>query len=647
MLKNKKIVIFSIIICLIATLFFLRGAILRWYVAGKVEKIEERYSLVINYEKLELKGLSGVNVGKLTVTPVGQPVLFSAGEIDLKLNPFRLLLFKPDTRRLDAKDILFNFVKKDSISNYDFLYKDNKSSDTTAVQQVKLNYSRYVDNMMSLLFGVLPKNADIKNLDIVYKSGDYNLKISMPDFKVAKNAFNTKIYSVENGIPENLIFNGLLDGKKRRMSARIYGGGDSSKFTVPFINYRWAATLQFDTLAFELAGSERENGLLSISGKASAKGLSLFHEDISPENVVLDQGLVKYKVNIGENYMELDSASTVTVNQLTFSPYLKMEKAAKWIMTASLNKSDFPAQQLFSSLPKGLFYNLDGIQVSGDLNYHFYLNIDFSNVDSLKIESVLKPKNFKIVKYGNADLRRMNGEFEYTAYERGVPVRSFLVGPSNPNFRSLDQISQILQMAVMQSEDGGFFYHNGFLPESIRGALVTDIKSKRFRRGGSTISMQLVKNVFLSRHKTLARKFEEMLITWMIERNRLSSKERMFEVYLNIIEWGPMVYGANEASRYYFNKDVKDLTINESIFLAGIIPSPKRSLSLFTPDGVLIPEKMDGYYRLLAGRLKIKGLITEDEEAAVKPEIRLTGEAAKALQKGAEETVEPEEEEIF
>lgn len=79
--------------------------------------------------------------------------------------------------------------------------------------------------------------------------------------------------------------------------------------------------------------------------------------------------------------------------------------------------------------------------------------------------------------------------------------------------------------------------------------------------------MQLVKNVFLSRHKTLARKFEEMLIVWLIENNRLSSKQRMFEVYLNIIEWGPMVYGANEAARFYFNKDVSDLTVNESIFL--------------------------------------------------------------------------------
>lgn len=74
--------------------------------------------------------------------------------------------------------------------------------------------------------------------------------------------------------------------------------------------------------------------------------------------------------------------------------------------------------------------------------------------------------------------------------------------------------------------------------------MIQDIKERRFARGGSTLSMQLVKNVFLSRNKTIARKLEEMLIVWLIESNHLTSKERMFEVYLNIAEWGPMIYGA-------------------------------------------------------------------------------------------------------
>ena len=305
---------------------------------------------------------------------------------------------------------------------------------------------------------------------------------------------------------------------------------------------------------------------------------------------------------------------------------MRAEKTEHWHITASLNKPDFPSDELFSSLPKGLFYNLEGIKTEGVLNYHFYLNLDFAQVDSLKIESILKSHKFKIVSFCNTDLRKMNSSFDYTAYEEGIPVRSFIVGPENSNFRPLEKISQYLQIAVLQSEDGGFFYHNGFLIESIREALATDIKNRKFTRGGSTISMQLVKNVFLSRHKTLARKFEEILIVWLIENNRLSSKERMFEVYLNIIEWGPGIYGINEASKFYFGKDPRDLSVNESIFLASIIPSPKRALYSFTDDLQLKPE-LEGYYRLIAQRLRVKGLITEAEEASIKPEVHLAGEA--------------------
>ena len=99
--------------------------------------------------------------------------------------------------------------------------------------------------------------------------------------------------------------------------------------------------------------------------------------------------------------------------------------------------------------------------------------------------------------------------------------------------------------------------------------------------------MQLVKNVYLNRQKTLARKIEEILIVWIMENGHLSSKQRMFETYLNLIEWGRNVYGIGEASRYYFSKHPVELTIGESIFLASIVTKPKSGLYRFEGDGSL------------------------------------------------------------
>ena len=101
----------------------------------------------------------------------------------------------------------------------------------------------------------------------------------------------------------------------------------------------------------------------------------------------------------------------------------------------------------------------------------------------------MKEKDFRIIEYGATSLSKMSEEFVYTAYENGIPVKTFPVGPSWEHFTPLDSISPLLRMSVMQSEDGAFFYHKGFLPDAMREALIYDLQVERFARGGSTITM--------------------------------------------------------------------------------------------------------------------------------------------------------------
>ena len=273
-----------------------------------------------------------------------------------------------------------------------------------------------------------------------------------------------------------------------------------------------------------------------------------------------------------------------------------------------------------------MFNNLEGLKANGTLSYHFLLDVDFSSLDSLQLESSLTARNFQITQYGNTDLRKMNEPFEYTVYENDEPVRTFEVGEGNPSFRPFLMVSRYLPLAIMQSEDAGFFYHNGFIPSAIRESLILDLKERRFARGGSTLSMQLVKNVFLSRNKTIARKLEEILIVWLIESNHLTSKERMFEVYLNIVEWGPFVYGAAEASHFYFAKEPSALSLGECIFLASIIPKPKHVRYCF--DGLQLKPYYTEFYQVILSRLVDRGLITPEEAEGVRPEdLKITGPA--------------------
>ena len=123
---------------------------------------------------------------------------------------------------------------------------------------------------------------------------------------------------------------------------------------------------------------------------------------------------------------------------------------------------------------------------------------------------------------------------------------------------------------------------------------------------------------------------EEALIVYLIENLGLVSKERMLEIYLNVIEWGPNVYGIHEAAHFYFNKKPAELTLQESIFLAGIIPNPKFFKYQFDKDGKL-KSYMSGYFRILTGRMASKGWIGTNDTSSLSPDVKLKGAALKLI----------------
>ena len=136
-----------------------------------------------------------------------------------------------------------------------------------------------------------------------------------------------------------------------------------------------------------------------------------------------------------------------------------------------------------------------------------------------------------------------------------------------------EHISPHLKRAVIASEDSQFMKHNGFDFQAIQTAFEKNIKQGKLVAGGSTISQQLAKNLFLSDKKTIWRKFDEALITIMLENTM--SKRRILEIYLNLIEWGHDIFGAEAAARHYFGVSASALTDKQAAFLASIVPNPR------------------------------------------------------------------------
>jgi membrane peptidoglycan carboxypeptidase len=306
--------------------------------------------------------------------------------------------------------------------------------------------------------------------------------------------------------------------------------------------------------------------------------------------------------------------------------YARYKKGQSDIYTLKVRTGKQPANNFFKSLPDGIFSELQQVEADGFLDFSLNFSLDGADPDNLVFDVRMKKEKFKLKKYGSNSLLKMNSEFSHTVYEYEKPVKTFMVGLSNPDFVPIEQISPYLRNAILTSEDGSFFHHNGFNADAFRKSIAVNYRAGKFKRGGSTISMQLIKNVYLTRKKTVARKVEEAFIVWLIESNRLVSKERMFETYLNIIELGPYIYGVKEASYFYFDKLPAELTLSESIFLASLLPKPKAFKYSFDSSGTLKPY-MEDYYRVVSNFLLSKNLITEQEHALAIPNIQLKGPA--------------------
>jgi len=195
------------------------------------------------------------------------------------------------------------------------------------------------------------------------------------------------------------------------------------------------------------------------------------------------------------------------------------------------------------------------------------------------------------------------------------PRREIMVGPGTNNWVPGNLISYYLERALMVTEDGRFWFHKGIDDKAV-SALIKEVLTKReFDRGGSTITMQLAKNLWLMRQKTLSRKVEEFFLTLYLE--SIMSKAEIMQLYLNIIEFGPNVYGIYDASKYYFKKVPFDLTLKESVFLASILPKPSANYFV----GGKLGSGTNSKVNYLLGVMFARKLITQEELDEARAEV--------------------------
>jgi monofunctional biosynthetic peptidoglycan transglycosylase len=219
----------------------------------------------------------------------------------------------------------------------------------------------------------------------------------------------------------------------------------------------------------------------------------------------------------------------------------------------------------------------------GSLVYFYY---------SLPDVALLKKQNPR----GSALMELRDREYR----EKGIPGRRQQV------WVSYGAISEHLKKAVLISEDAAFFSHKGVDINELKEAIKADWDSMSFKRGGSTITMQLARNLYLDLSKNPLRKVKEIIIAWQLE--QALSKRRIFEIYLNVVELARNVYGVEAAARHYFGKSAAAINPLEAATLAALLPSPRSSRE----RNILTRRN------LVLSRLSIVGYISKEEYAQLK-----------------------------
>lgn len=372
----------------------------------------------------------------------------------------------------------------------------------------------------------------------------------------------TLVLANEAGQPQSLHF--LAHGG---------GGGMQARVSVPGI-WEWkgaflsAPRAQATVILKKVSAS---SFLLGCRGELPA-GL-LFHAALSADTLGLREARLHGWAQLTPAGIQSLPGATLSHAGAMAEWQLRWQNAVECVLTVPPQRVD----ALIASAPGHFFTMLHSGSCEGSLSGWTSLCYTPGQPRSLHLSGNWQSHELALSR--DHCLHRLNGEA--------------LSLPPGETIKINKTIPPQLAQAVVLAEDPDFFEGDGLSADMVRTVALDNLAHGRFQRGGSTLPMQVMRNAFLNLDKTLSRKAEEVLLTWLNEESKAVSREQMLRVYLSLAEWGPGIRGAEAAADFYFGKKAEALSTDECIFLAGLLPNPRAWRSQLDANGELRPFVRD------------------------------------------------------
>lgn len=383
--------------------------------------------------------------------------------------------------------------------------------------------------------------------------------------------------------------------------------------------------------------------VLQASGEVSVKKVGFDWWRLAPKPIDVDSVVAKFTATVSgpakSIKLEATDLQIGAAHLHVLAEAADIESKPLVHVLVEMAKQDCGAA--LKAIPAGMLTTVGAAEATGEMAFSVDVKVPLNDPYGSKLELTFDDTACEFKGLANINLEELAGEFSWPVNENGTRLDDVQVGPKSGFWVPFAEIPKWTWWAMIATEDGNFYKHRGIAPGLVLRAIKLDLDYGRFVYGGSSITQQLVKNLYLTRDKTLSRKFEELLIVWDLERNLAQflppveakeppnkrAKDKLLELYINAIEFGgdgkeTKVYGIARAAKAYFDQDARALGPAESAFLAAIKPFPKYGWRVFQRK---YWEKPGGHEPLAARvpavveKMRKEGYITEEQYIAAKP----------------------------
>lgn len=351
---------------------------------------------------------------------------------------------------------------------------------------------------------------------------------------------------------------------------------------------------------------------VTFDGEGRLRSLSLFDKRLADDTV---RGLdlawrARGEAQVDGSLLRIDDGE-LDLGAIRLQGEAQLERADAFTrVRAAFTMPLASCESMLESLPRALVPRIAGMTMAGTFALSGKVAFDTRKLDDMQL-SWDAANGCRITGVpADVDVARFRQPFKRMVYDGEGHRTEIVSGPGTPDWVPLVHVSPFVEAALTTTEDGGFRRHHGFDKEAIKNSIRDNLKAGKFLRGASTLSMQLAKNLYLERQKTVSRKLQEAILTMYLEQEL--TKDQILELYLNVVEFGPMLYGIGPAAQSYFQTSANDLSLGQALYLSSILPNPKKQ---YFGAGGRVADGWMGYLHKLMKLMLDRHRINDEELA--------------------------------